>query len=301
MADLRRVGFVGLGNMGSVMSRRLAEARYDVLGFDLSEQRREDRAAVPGMRATDSAAAAADRADVVILMLPDSAAVESVVLADRLLEAMQPGATLVDMSSSQPERTRALAERIALTEVTFMDAPVSGGVAGATAGTLTVMVGGDAQVLERVRPIFEVVGSCVFHAGPIGCGHALKALNNLMSATHLLVSIEALAAATRFGLDPARFVEAVNQSTGRSASTENKLPKFVLPERYDSGFGLQLMVKDMRIALGSEESTGASCELSRAAVQAWERAAAALPPTADHTEIATWVIGSQQSSHQAPA
>jgi len=161
---------------------------------------------------------------------------------------------VIDMSSSDPMRTRELAARAGASGVTLIDAPVSGGVAGARAGSLTVMVGGPAGVLDRLRPVLEVLGSHVVHAGDIvGAGHAIKALNNLMSAAHLLASSEALLAGRQFGLDPEVMLSIVNSSSGRSGSTQVKWSKFILPEAYDSGFGLRLMLKDMRIALQLEQ------------------------------------------------
>jgi 3-hydroxyisobutyrate dehydrogenase len=133
------------------------------------------------------------------------------------------------------------------------------------------------------------MGSRVRHCGPVGAGHAVKALNNLMSATHLLVTSEAMIAAMEFGLDPSTVLDIVNSSSGRSGSTETKWPRFVLPETYDSGFGLQLMLKDARIALDLMRSAGVPADLSSASVELWAQAADDLDPAADHTEIARWL------------
>jgi 3-hydroxyisobutyrate dehydrogenase len=129
----------------------------------------------------------------------------------------------------------------------------------------------------------------VRHVGDVGAGHALKALNNLMSAAHLLASSEAILAGERFGLDPAVMLDAVNGSSGRSGSTENKWPNYVLPETYDSGFTAGLMVKDIRIALGLAEATGAPSQLAARTVELWGRAVEQLGPGADHTEIVRWL------------
>jgi 3-hydroxyisobutyrate dehydrogenase len=171
----------------------------------------------------------------------------------------------------------------------LIDAPVSGGVAGARAGSLTVMVGGSEQAFSTVRPMLEAIGSRVMRAGDVGAGHAVKALNNLMSAAHLIVSSEALIAGRRFGLDPAIMLEIINGSSGRSGSTENKWPNYVLTEKYDAGFSIRLMVKDMKLALAIERATGTPAAVSEAAVAAWEAAAGDLPPDVDHTEIARWL------------
>ncbi len=218
-------------------------------------------------------------------MLPSSDTVESVLEADGVLAAARPGALIVDMSSSEPLRTRGLAERIAGTRLHFIDAPVSGGVSGATAGTLTIMAGGPADAIARAEPVLSHLGK-VTRIGTVGSGHALKALNNLMSAAHLWISCEALAAAEAFGIDPATMVEVVNRSTGRSASTERKLPQFVLTESFDSGFALRLMVKDIAIAAGLATQLGTDHRLADETLRRWASAADQLPANADHTEIA---------------
>jgi 3-hydroxyisobutyrate dehydrogenase len=214
--------------------------------------------------------------------------VDAVVHGAGLLDALAPGTVLVDMGSSEPLRTRALAEHVAERGAVLVDAPVSGGVSGATAGTMTIMVGGPEDVVAPLVPLFGVLGR-MRHVGPAGAGHALKALNNLMSAAHLLASSEALLAGQRFGLDPAVMLDAVNGSSGRSGSTENKWPNFVLPGTFDSGFTLGLMLKDIRIALGLAEATGAPSALAARTVELWAEAAAALGPAADHTEIVRWL------------
>ena len=217
---------------------------------------------IDGASAAASAADAASGCGAVILMLPTSDAVEAVLLEDGLLEALEPPAILIDMGSSEPLRTRALAERAAARGIEMLDAPVSGGVPGAVAGTLTIMVGGAAEAFEECRPMFEAMGGNVRHVGGAGAGHALKALNNLLSAVHLLASCEALAVAERFGLDPGVFVDVVNTSSGRSGSTDNKLPNYVIPGRFDSGFTMGLMVKDMAIAVSPRRALG-SCVRAR--------------------------------------
>jgi 3-hydroxyisobutyrate dehydrogenase len=137
--------------------------------------------------------------------------------------------------------------------------------------------------------MLAAIGSRVVHAGDVGAGHAVKALNNLMSAAHLLASSEALIAGRRFGLDPAVMLEIINGSSGRSGSTENKWPNYVLTEKYDAGFGIRLMVKDIRLALAIEHATGVPSAASEAVVATWEAALTELPPDADHTAIARWL------------
>jgi 3-hydroxyisobutyrate dehydrogenase len=285
------VGFVGLGNMGTPMARRLVEAGYTVRGFDT------DPAASGWLENTVSTVdQVAEGADAVLLMLPSSDVVEQVLYKGGLLEAMRPGTVLLDLGSSRPHSTRAIAERTSARGVPMVDAPVSGGVGGAEAGTLTVMAGGSAENVDRVRPVLEQFGK-VQHVGAVGAGHALKALNNLMSATHLLVSSEALLAGEEFGLDPAAMLDVINGSSGRSGSTEAKWPKFVLPGTFDSGFGLRLMLKDMRIAVELARDTGVPSLLGESAVELWAKAAEELPATADHTEIVRWLRIAHNHAH----
>jgi 3-hydroxyisobutyrate dehydrogenase len=227
--------------------------------------------------------------DVVMLCLPDSDVVEHVLLAEGLLDSVPAGGMVIDMSSSDPARTRALAARADEVDVTLIDAPVSGGVSGARAGTLTIMVGGPPEAFDLARPMLAAIGKRVLHAGDVGAGHAVKALNNLMSAAHLIVSSEALIAGRRFGLDPAVALEIINGSSGRSGSTENKWPNYVLTEKFDAGFSIRLMVKDIRLAVGIEHATGTPSPVSEAALAAWEAALSELSGDADHTEIARWL------------
>jgi 3-hydroxyisobutyrate dehydrogenase len=301
------VGFIGLGNMGTPMTRRLVEAGYHVRGFDTSAAARDNFEAIGSSDARGDVTAitelgsVGDGADAVILMLPDSDIVERVLLGrlasepangstgDGLLVNLAPGTTIVDMSSSDPARTRVLAEVVAAAGLTLIDAPVSGGVSGARGGTLTIMVGGPSAAFARFKPMLTAMGKRVVHAGDVGAGHAVKALNNLMSAAHLLASSEALIAGRRFGLDPAVMLEIINGSSGRSWSTENKWPNYILTEKYDAGFPVRLMVKDIKLALSIEHATGVPSAASEAVVATWEAALADLPPDADHTAIARWL------------
>ncbi|MBO9578081.1 MAG: NAD(P)-dependent oxidoreductase [Microbacteriaceae bacterium] len=280
-----RVAFIGLGNMGSPMTTRLVAAGHSVSGFDVSAAARA-RFAEHGGAPADSAVAAVADAAVVILMLPNSDVVDAVVA--EMLPHVRAGALLVDMSSSEPLRTRALAETVAAGGARLIDAPVSGGVKGATAGTLAIMVGGPAESFAEVSELLSALGKPT-HVGAIGAGHALKAINNLMSAIHLWGSSEAMLTGIAFGLDPEVMLEVINASSGRSGSTQLKWPSFIVPETYDSGFALALMLKDMRIATSLATELGIPHELGDEAVAHWTRASADLGAGADHTEVARWL------------
>lgn len=307
--SLPAIGFAGLGNMGLPMAVRLVDAGYEVRGYDVSEAARTAFAERGGTPA-ESAADASAGASVVILMLPDSNVVEAVVtdppFAAALAGAPDAGTAgasppvVVDMSSSEPERTRKLAAFLRDRRVALVDAPVSGGVRGAVSGKLAVMVGGTDDDVRPVEDILAHLGK-IYRAGPVGAGHAVKALNNLMSATHLLVSSEAILVGQRFGLDPDVMLAIFNASSGRSGSTENKWPNFIVPETYNSGFGLRLMLKDMRIATGLAEQQNMPSRLGERTTALWAQAAESLPPDADHTEIARWLRDSTpEQSGDAP-
>jgi 3-hydroxyisobutyrate dehydrogenase len=287
------VAFIGLGNMGRPMAARLVAAGWDVRGFDADHRAREAFQEIDGGVVAADLNAVATNATTVVLMLPSSTVVNEVLLGGGVLAAMSPGSLLVDMGSSEPRSTQALASEAARTGIAMIDAPVSGGVAGAIAGTLTVMVGAAAADIERARPMLELLSSKIVPVGPVGAGHAVKAINNLLSATHLLGTLEAIELAAKFGLDPATVVAAVNGSSGRSGSTEVKLPKFVLTESYDSGFALRLMLKDVGIAVDLAKQLDVPAGLAGTVLEMWTRAASALAADADHTELARWVAGGE--------
>ena len=281
------VGFWGLGNMGGPMARRLLAAGIRVLGFDVSSAARERFAAAGGV-VLDGPEPLGE-VGALILMLPNSDIVESVLTGpEGMLASVRPGTVIVDMSSSEPLRTRELATKVEAAGARFVDAPVSGGVKGAVNGTLTIMVGGEQADIDRVTDVLTVLGTPA-HVGPIGAGHALKSINNLMSAAHLWVTSEAMLTGVAFGLDPSTMLDAINTSSGRSGSTQVKWPNFIVPETYNSGFGLSLMLKDMKIATGLAERLGIPHSVSDVVVDAWSRASSDLGPTADHTEVAKWL------------
>ncbi len=284
---MTRVALVGLGRMGGALAERLLAAGHEVHGADPLPAARASLEAAGGRASATAAEAVAD-AEVVVLLLPDSDAVEGVLRDPALRAALPAGAVVVDAGSSDPARTRVLADELAEHGIELVDAPVSGGVVGARSGALTVMAAGAASVLDRVEPVLAVFGRVV-RVGPVGAGHAVKALNNLLSASHLLLTSEAVLAGRRFGVEPEVLLDVVNGSSGRSGSSELKWPRYILPGTFDSGFALALMVKDARIARGLLDAVGVDSELARATVAAWEAAMGGLEPGADHTEIARWL------------
>ena len=281
-----RIGLVGLGQMGAPMARNLARAGFRLLVADASaETVRRFAADIPCDTPPDlKSLGAACR--VVITMLPDGAIVRRVALGaggDCLAAGLARGAVLIDMSSSSPVGTRELGKDLEARGITLIDAPVSGGVRKAIDGTLSIMAGGDPTVIEAVRPVLAAMGKNVFATGPLGAGHAMKALNNYLSAVGFAAAAEAVLAGTRFGLDPETIVAILNASTGRNNSTENKFLQFVLPRTFDAGFTVGLMVKDLRIALEVAQATRMPAPLAEACLEEWAAVERELGAAADHT------------------
>jgi 3-hydroxyisobutyrate dehydrogenase len=222
-------------------------------------------------------------------MLPDSRVVEAVLVADGLLDRLPAGSLVIDMGSSEPTSTRKLADTARSRGIGYVDAPVSGGVAKAVTGDLSIMVGGDPADVDRARPHLEPLGAAVLVVGPPGAGHAAKALNNLASATNLAAAAEVLTVARRFGIEADVMVDVLNASTGRSQASEVKYPKHVLTGSYDSGFAMDLMIKDLGIARSLAEAQGTDIPVTGAAYAAAVRARDALGgPGLDHTEVARY-------------
>ncbi|MCX7521003.1 NAD(P)-dependent oxidoreductase [Microbacterium sp. STN6] len=288
------IGFIGLGNMGAPMTARLIQAGHRVHAYDVSETARAHAVDLGAVEAATLSEAVTD-ADVVILMLPNSDIVDAVAGDDAFSRSLKAGALVIDMSSSEPLRTKALADVLARAGIRFIDAPVSGGVTGAVRGTLTIMLGCPPELLERVTPLLELLGRPV-RVGDVGAGHAIKALNNLLSATHLWITSEAMVVGQKFGIDPEVMLSVFNSSSGRSGSTENKWPNFILTQTYASGFGLRLMLKDMKIAANLADELGVPSQLGEDAIRHWSAASESLEPTADHTEVARWI---QQRAHDS--
>jgi 3-hydroxyisobutyrate dehydrogenase len=283
------IGFIGLGMMGRPMAGLLARAGYRLWVTDADARRSELFAAEFGAHAFEPGAPEFPQLDVVITMLPNSAVVEHVVLggdgAAGLLRRLAPGTTLIDMSSSEPMRSRALAEKLAAAGVQFLDAPVSGGVKRAVEGSLAIMVGGAPEAFARCEALLRVMGKSVFHVGGPGCGHAVKALNNYVSASGLVAAVDAMHVGRRFGLDPATVIQVLNASSGRNNATENKVAQFMLNGSFDSGFALQLMVKDLRIAAQLADDVGYPMPMGKECLSVWAGVADRLDRVADHTEM----------------
>lgn len=287
MAEARSVGFIGLGAMGWPMAARLQGAGFTVVGHDARAGQAGRFAEEVGGRNPGTLRGVAEACDVLVTMLPNSAIVEEVLLGEGgLAAAMKPGGLVIEMSSGVPTHTVAIGERLAQRGLRIIDAPVSGGVKKAVSGELAIMAGGRAEDIDAAEAVLKPMSKVVLRTGALGSGQAMKALNNLVSAAGLLVGVEALLIGSRFGLDPAVMVDVLNASTGRNNSTELKFKQFVLSRSFASGFALDLMVKDLGIALDVARDTHTAAPLSALCRELWASAAAVLGPGQDHTAVA---------------
>lgn len=281
------IGFIGIGSMGWPMASRLRQAGLKVVALDASVERLKEFAAKTGAVAAANGAELAAQSDVIITILPTSAVVEQVLTGPQgVLAGLTPGAVIVEMSSGVPTETQRLAGLVREAGGHLIDAPVSGGVPRATTGELAIMVGGEPELVERVKPVLSHMGKAITHTGPVGTAHAMKALNNLVSAGGFLIGIEAMLIGQRFGLDPEVMVDVFNSSTGMNNSTQKKFKQFVLSRRFDSGFGLDLMIKDLRIALGLADSGNVPAPFASLCRDLWASAGKLLGPGQDHTAMA---------------
>lgn len=280
------VGLVGLGSMGWPMAACLVKAGFKLISHD-SRPGHADRFASEVGGTAQSLSELGRQADVVITMLPNSAIVEDVVFgAGGLASSMRAGSTLIEMSSGIPSATASIGERLAQRDVKVLDAPVSGGVKRAVTGELAIMVGGSGPDIDAVEPVLRAMGKSILRTGALGSGQAMKALNNLVSAAGFLVGVEALLIGRAAGLDPAVMVDVLNASTGRNNSTELKFKQFVLSRSFNSGFSLDLMIKDLGIALQVAHDAHTAAPFSSLCRELWSSAGAVLGSGQDHTAIA---------------
>ena len=264
-----KVGFIGLGNMGAPMAANLAKAGHEVTGFDLA-------APVPeGVRRASSAAAAAAGAEVVITMLPNGEILRAV--AAEVIPAMPEGAVLLDCSTVDVESARAVAAEAVAAGRSAVDAPVSGGVGGAAAGTLTFMAGGPVDAFETVKPLFDVMGQKAVHCGDAGAGQAAKICNNMILGVTMIATCEAFALADKLGLDRARMFDVVSTSSGYSWTMNAYCPapgvgpKSPADNDYKPGFAAELMLKDLRLSQLAATEADADTPMGQLAMQLYER------------------------------
>ncbi len=259
------IAFVGLGNMGLPMATNLVRAGYRVHGYDVHGA--SLAAAVErGVAAAESAAQAASRAEVVITMVPNSPDVEAAYLGPGgVLEGARAGALAIDMSTIDPATTRKVGARLAAAGVRMLDAPVSGGVPGAVAATLTIMVGGDAATVAEARPILAAMGRNVVHVGPLGSGEVAKICNNLLAGVSMIATAEAFTLGIRAGVDPKILHDVIRTSSGNCWAVEHNcpvpglVPKAAANQGFAAGFMTDLMAKDLSLAQAAARDLGVTC------------------------------------------
>src|SRR5579875_852194 len=279
-----QLGFVGLGNMGGPMARRLIDAGHKLAVYDI-----RDEAMAPltarGAARMQSSRAVADASDIVFFSLPEPKDVQGEALGAAGVAAGKRAKTLVDLSTTGPRTTALVVAGLAEKGIATIDSPVSGGVAGAEKGTLAVMASGPGKLVEELRPILAIFGK-VFHVGERpGMGQAMKLCNNILSATSMAVTAEAMVMGVKAGLDPKLMLEIINSGTGRNTATENKFPNEVITRRFTQGFYTGLMYKDVRLALEEAEVLQVPMWVGSAVRMMWQLANSECGPQSDFTEI----------------
>ena len=260
-----KIGFIGLGNMGGPMAANLAAAGHDVTGFDMAD------VSIDGVTQAATIEEAANGADVVMTMLPNGAIMHAV--AEQILPVMQAGAALIDSSTSDVDNTRAVAEIAEKAGIHFLDAPVSGGIGGASGGTLTFMVGGTQEGFDKVAPLFDVMGQKAVLCGEAGAGQSAKVCNNMILAGTMIVTCEAFALADKLGLDRQKMFDVVSTSSGQSWSMNTYCPapgvgpKSPADNDYTPGFAAELMLKDLRLSQQAAETADADTPVGKLATE----------------------------------
>lgn len=285
--NLKKVGFIGIGNMGGPMAAHLVQAGFDVTVYDIRPETVSLFVERHGGTGAESLQALARGAEAVITMLPNDRIVREVMLAeDGVAGALAQGAVVIDMSTSDPIATRALSEALNPRGLAVVDAPVMGGVVFAKDATLDIMVGGDAEAIERCRPLFKAMGRTVIECGGVGNAHALKALANYVNACALINSIEALTIGRRFGLDAKFMAEAlVPLCAERNHPIVKKVLPQVLTRKFATGMALGFIAKDVKIARDTARSIGAFAPLVEKVSELWSAAAEKVGANVDQTEI----------------
>ena len=294
-----KVGFVGLGAMGAPMAARVVKGGFET--FTTFHRRREpaDALAALGASIVATPAEVARASDLVITVLPADAELRQTVLgANGLRDGLAPGKVLVDMTTATAMAVREVEESLREVGVRVLDAPVSGGTTGAEQGTLTIMVGGDADLLDQCRPVLETMGTRIVHVGPVGQGKVVKMVNQMMAATNLLIMGEAFALGVRCGADPATLYSVIKDSSGYSRMLDVRMPDFLMKGFFEPGFKLDLMKKDVNIALDSARAMGTPVLIASTVAQVFAAASAAGKGDADFSAAAQFLVDMAQATLQ---
>lgn len=286
-----KIGFIGLGNMGWSMAANVRALAEELVVHDASAERMEAFAADHGASVAVPFERLAE-CDIIITMLPTGHVVREVLVGEGsgLIASMKRGTVVVDMSSSEPTGTRELGAILKEHGLALLDAPVSGGMSRAADGTLTIMLGADDdRAAERIEPVMLAMGSRVFRTGPLGSGHAVKALNNYISAASFAATAEAILIGRRFGLDGERMIDIINLSTGRNFNSEVVMKDHVIRGKFATGFKIGLLAKDVRITADLAEQMNVAAPVLDLITHQWETARDALGADHDNSEaILAW-------------
>lgn len=282
------IGFIGVGRMGQPMAARLIAAGHPVVAYDVQGQALS-AIAVKGAETASSPAEVATRAEIVMASLPMPAVVQEVALGERGVAAGSRARVFVDLSTTGPCVAKAIAAALAERRIAAIDAPVSGGVAGAVKGTLAVMTSGPKPECDRLRPILEAIGK-VFYIGPEpGMGQMMKLINNLLSATATAATSEAIVLGAKAGLDPYVMIDVINAGSGRNTATEDKFPRAILPRSFDYGFALGLMAKDVKLCIDEADALQVPMWIGQAVKQLWLYGLGQGGPDQDFTALITHI------------
>ncbi len=286
MNAIKKITFIGVGNMGNPMAGHLVKKGFDVTVFDARDETAQAFVAEHGGKAAATLADAGRGADVVIFMVPSDKTVREVLFDGKLAAALAKGALVIDMSSSDPRGTVAIGKDLAASGIGYVDAPVMGGVIFAKDATLDIMVGGEPALVERAMPLFNALGQKVYRSGPLGSGHALKALTNYVNACALINVIEAMTIGKKFGIDTGVMVDAITAMCAtRNHPLQKKIVPQVLTRKYGTGMAMQFIAKDVKIAVETAHSVGAAAPLAEKTAELWAAACEQLGGKLDQTEI----------------
>jgi len=286
---MKTVGVIGLGNMGRGMALSLKRGGYAVLGYDAAPGVANNLQA-EGVLPCASIAEITRDADILILSLPTSLIVEQVVLGKGgIVENAKPGAIVVDTTTADPNSTMKVAAALAEVQMGWVDAPVSGGPKGAATATMVMVLGGADDHVAAVEPVLAVMSAKRTHVGPVGAGHVTKLINNMLTGIHLLAASEAMRTAKAVGIDPEKLVEALNGGSGRNSATLTNYPTWIFNDKFDSGFTMKLMRKDMRLAMALLGSVNASAPIASEAGRLWDKSEATIGDAEDFNRIVQFI------------
>jgi 3-hydroxyisobutyrate dehydrogenase-like beta-hydroxyacid dehydrogenase len=282
-----KLGFIGIGAMGSHMTVNLINAGYDVTVFDIRKEAMEYMMQF-GAKLGSSPSDVARKSNIILTSLPTTNALEDVVLGEHgMLESMKCGSILIDTSTVSPSTIQKIGLVLKEQKVSVLEAPVSGGVEGAEAGTLTIMVGGSVDVFQRCHELLQVIGKNIYHVGGLGSGNTVKLVNNLMSLVNVVTLSEGMVLGVKAGVDAATLYNVIKVSTGRSQALEWKLPNKILPRNFEPGFTIDLTYKDLSLVLSLAKELGVPLFVTSIAQQVYALAKAKGLGKLDNTAVIT--------------